>query len=96
LDMKIHKADFGQTLGFYGAGEGFHIVLPFLGPSNLRDLTGLVAGEIISPTSSMGEHTFKFKITNNAIEEFGLVSLYKVNGFSCNPKQYEIIKKDAL
>ncbi|MCG3687811.1 VacJ family lipoprotein [Aliarcobacter butzleri] len=96
LDMKIHKEDFGQTLGFYGVGEGFHIVLPFLGPSNLRDLTGLVAGEIISPTSTIGEHTFKYKIPNNTLEEFGLVSLYKINEFSFNPNQYEIIKKDAL
>lgn len=29
LDMKAHKEDFGQTLGFYGVGEGFPIVLPF-------------------------------------------------------------------
>lgn len=96
LNMKAHKEDFGQTLGFYGVGEGFHIVLPFLGPSNLRDLTGLVAGEIISPTSTLGEHTFKYKIPNNNLEELGLVSLYKVNEFSFNPDQYEIIKKDAL
>ncbi len=96
LNMKPHKEDFGQTLAFYGVGDGFPLVLPFLGPSNLRDLTGLVAGEIISPTSTMGEHTFKYKIPNNTLEEFGLVSLYKVNEFSFNPNQYEIIKKDAL
>ena len=32
--------DLGQTLGFYGIGQGPYIVLPFLGPSNLRDTTG--------------------------------------------------------
>ena len=33
---------FGQTLGFYGVGAGPYLMLPLLGPSNLRDTTGLV------------------------------------------------------
>lgn len=37
------KEDFGQTLGSYGVPEGPYLMLPFLGPSNLRDTTGLVA-----------------------------------------------------
>ncbi|MBE9525871.1 MAG: VacJ family lipoprotein [Proteobacteria bacterium] len=35
------KEDFGQTLGYWGVGEGPYIVLPLLGPSNLRDTTGI-------------------------------------------------------
>jgi phospholipid-binding lipoprotein MlaA len=35
--------DFGQTLGYWGAGPGPYLVIPVLGPSNLRDATGLVA-----------------------------------------------------
>lgn len=35
--------DFGKTLGRYGVGPGPYIVIPFLGPSNLRDATGIVA-----------------------------------------------------
>ncbi|MFT5634978.1 MAG: phospholipid-binding lipoprotein MlaA [Cognaticolwellia sp.] len=34
--------DFGQTLGFWGVGSGAYLVLPLLGPSSLRDATGLV------------------------------------------------------
>lgn len=34
--------DFGQTLGYWGVGSGAYIVLPFFGPSSLRDTTGLV------------------------------------------------------
>jgi phospholipid-binding lipoprotein MlaA len=34
------KEDLGQTLGHYGVGNGPFIVLPILGPSNLRDATG--------------------------------------------------------
>jgi phospholipid-binding lipoprotein MlaA len=36
------KEDFGQTLGSWGVGNGPYIVLPILGPSNLRDTTGLI------------------------------------------------------
>lgn len=36
------KEDFGQTLGRWGVGEGPYLVLPILGPSNLRDTSGLV------------------------------------------------------
>ena len=36
------KEDFGQTLGYWGAGPGPYLVLPVLGPSNVRDTTGLI------------------------------------------------------
>ena len=36
------KEDFGQTLGYWGVSDGPYIVLPVLGPSNLRDTTGTV------------------------------------------------------
>jgi phospholipid-binding lipoprotein MlaA len=39
--------DFGQTLGFYGLGPGPYLVLPILGPSNLRDTGGLVADTVV-------------------------------------------------
>ncbi|MCZ6829332.1 MAG: VacJ family lipoprotein, partial [Gammaproteobacteria bacterium] len=34
--------DFGQTLGHWGASPGPYLVLPILGPSNLRDGLGLI------------------------------------------------------
>lgn len=33
--------DFGQTLAVWGVGQGPYLVLPFLGPSNVRDTVGL-------------------------------------------------------
>ena len=39
--------DFGQTLGFYGLGPGPYLVLPILGPSNVRDTTGLVVDSVV-------------------------------------------------
>lgn len=40
IGLKKHKEDFGQTMGSYGVGEGFYLVLPLLGPSNPRDALG--------------------------------------------------------
>jgi phospholipid-binding lipoprotein MlaA len=37
--------DFGETLGHWGAGPGPYLVIPVLGPSNLRDGTGLLVDE---------------------------------------------------
>jgi len=35
-----HNEDFGQTLGHWGVGPGPYLVLPFKGPSTLRDTGG--------------------------------------------------------
>lgn len=37
LGIERHKEDFGLTLGRWGLGSGPYIVLPFFGPSTLRD-----------------------------------------------------------
>ena len=43
LEIERANEDFGQTLGHWGVGPGPFLMLPILGPSNLRDTTGLVA-----------------------------------------------------
>lgn len=37
LGLEKHYEDFGQTLGWWGLESGPYLVLPFLGPSTLRD-----------------------------------------------------------
>ncbi|MCW1844639.1 MlaA family lipoprotein, partial [Campylobacter jejuni] len=43
MGLKKHPADLGTVLAHWGVGSGFHIVLPILGPSNLRDTLTLPA-----------------------------------------------------
>ena len=43
MDLPKHNEDFGQTLAVWGVGDGAYFVLPFLGPSTVRDTTGLLA-----------------------------------------------------
>lgn len=40
LGLEKHNEDFGQTLGYWGIGNGPYLVLPFLGPSSFRDGIG--------------------------------------------------------
>ncbi|MEZ5571431.1 MAG: VacJ family lipoprotein [Halioglobus sp.] len=42
MDIPRPVEDFGQTLGYWGAGQGPFLVIPFLGPSNLRDGLGKI------------------------------------------------------
>lgn len=40
IGLDEQNEDFGQTLGRWGVSPGPYLVLPFLGPSSLRDATG--------------------------------------------------------
>ncbi|NVJ96702.1 MAG: VacJ family lipoprotein [Alphaproteobacteria bacterium] len=51
MGIKYHSEDFGQTLATWGLGDGPYIVLPFLGPSNLRDTAGLTTYIFLDPTT---------------------------------------------
>jgi phospholipid-binding lipoprotein MlaA len=42
IDIPRPVEDFGQTMGRWGMGAGPYLVVPFLGPSNLRDGVGLI------------------------------------------------------
>lgn len=63
-----NNEDFGQTLGYWGVGSGAYIVLPFIGPSSVRDTTGLVVdtyafdplGYIDEPAWRNGLYGLKF------------------------------------
>ncbi len=43
------EEDLGQTLGRYGVGHGFYLVLPFYGSSSLRDAIGTAGTSALNP-----------------------------------------------
>ena len=47
--MSYKGEDFGQTLGYYKVGNGPYLVVPILGPTTVRDLTGKVADFFMDP-----------------------------------------------
>jgi len=49
VGMPKHEEDFGQTFAVWGAASGNYVVLPFLGPSNVRDSVGLAVSALVNP-----------------------------------------------
>lgn len=49
--MPLRDEDFGQTLAVWGANEGAYIVLPFFGPSSVRDSVGFLGDILMDPVT---------------------------------------------
>jgi len=49
MGLKQNKRDLGQAFGAGGVEPGPHVVLPILGPSNLRDVTGDAITTLVNP-----------------------------------------------
>ena len=55
IGIDRHSEDFGQTLGRWGVPPGPYIVLPFLGPSTLRDTAALPVDVMGDPVDSVSD-----------------------------------------
>ncbi len=51
IGFEKQKEDFGQTLAVHGVETGPYLVIPFLGPSTLRDAMGRVVGFLGDPVT---------------------------------------------
>jgi len=92
--VEEHQEDFGQTLGYYGVGGGFHIVLPFFGPTNLRDLAGDFIDFYANPIYYVDVR--RYNVVNNVYQGWGLVTYKEFNKMSLYTKEYENVRQDAL
>lgn len=86
LGIEPSPEDFGQTLGHWGIGPGFHIVLPLLGPSNLRDACARVPDIFLSPEYYIESDRASLIIT--VIERANTISLMT--------DQIDAFRRDAL
>ncbi len=71
IGLPKHEEDFGQTLGYWGVGTGPYLVLPFLGPSNLRD----TAGTGVEWVSGLGATN----VASNNRDRYSMVVLWGVD-----------------
>lgn len=86
LGIKQQNEDLGQTLGSYGIGHGIYLVLPFLGPSSLRDAAGRFGDRLLSP----------LHYVNPTETSVGITVFDKVNETSFRIGDYEDLKKSAI
>jgi len=54
-NLQKGEGDFGQTLGVWGVGPGFYMVLPLIGPSTARDTVGRAARVASDPRTYMAD-----------------------------------------
>lgn len=84
IERKIE--DTGQTLAHYGVGPGPYLVLPFLGPSNVRDGIGLFGDVYLSLVPAVFEHRgYWIAVTGDVI-----------NFLAIDKDTYEGIVNDSL
>ncbi|MBC7779436.1 MAG: VacJ family lipoprotein [Proteobacteria bacterium] len=54
--------DLGQTLGWWGLPHGPYLVLPFLGPSSVRDGTGTIVQLVLDPQSQIDDDATRWSL----------------------------------
>ena len=62
IGLERHEEDFGQTLGVWGFNSGTYIMIPFLGPSNTRDLLSRPISSFLSGTFAMEDNDVKLTL----------------------------------
>ncbi|MBA6384852.1 VacJ family lipoprotein [Colwellia sp. BRX10-6] len=55
MELERDKTTFGETLASYGVGHGFYLVLPLLGPSDLRDTASLSFNYLAHPLNFIND-----------------------------------------
>jgi phospholipid-binding lipoprotein MlaA len=101
--IERENEDFGQTLGFYGLGPGPYLVLPILGPSSVRDTTGLVVDTVAY--NLMMNEIFKglaLYNTTRDVVNYGLTALYAIDKrhtesfryfMTGSPFEYDLVRR---
>jgi phospholipid-binding lipoprotein MlaA len=87
FDIKRKRADFGQTLGKWGLGEGIYFCWPVFGPSNVRDSVGMFADSYSHPVPYL---------VNNSTANTTYFATNRVNSLSLNPDAYDDLKRYSV
>tara|TARA_R110002096_G_scaffold85769_9_gene197382 strand:- start:3041 stop:3787 length:747 start_codon:yes stop_codon:yes gene_type:complete len=88
LGIEEDREDFGQTLGHYGVGHGFYIVLPILSFSSFRDLGSRVGNSLLNPINHIWDPELDDYIAFQTLDE--------VNDLSFNVDNYTSLYDSAL
>jgi phospholipid-binding lipoprotein MlaA len=62
MGLEKHDEDFGQTLAVWGVDSGPYLMLPFMGPSTLRDMSAMPADNYFDPLSGIEHDPSQFQL----------------------------------
>ena len=98
MGLENQKEDLGQTLGAYGVGGGCYFVLPFLGPTTVRDAFGMVVdNNYLDPFAKVTWHEKEIKnISGTKIDYLGVKGADAVNFRSDNLTNFESLEKNSI
>ena len=63
MGLQKHSEDFGQTLAVWGVSDGPYVVLPVLGPSNLRDTLARIPEAFMTPLLLIDHERTGYELT---------------------------------
>jgi len=67
VGLEKHEEGLGQTLGYWGVGEGWYLMLPLLGPSTNRDLVGFAGDSFLNPSFYLPGRYDVYAISANVV-----------------------------
>ncbi len=71
IGLEKHNEDFGQTLGYWGLGDGPYVQLPLFGPSSVRDSVGRFVDFQLDPVRWIWRHDMS---TRNSLWGLNLIN----------------------
>ena len=97
IGLKPHKEDVGQTLGLYGVEAGCYFVLPFFGPTTVRDSVGLIADTFVDPFAHVTIREKQLLGTSgNSLDYFSVKGTTIVDFRADNDANFESLEKNSL
>lgn len=91
LGVEEREEDFGQTLGVWGFGEGFYLVLPIFGPSSPRDAVGKF---LVDPYFSVSGHWLDN--TDNETLEWTLTGVDGISEYAGVVDELDQVRKTSV
>jgi len=79
LGLEYHESDFGQTLTLSGVPSGPYLVVPVMGPTNVRDGCGILVDSFLNPPSY-------------ALGFFQLIYISGTSGLATREEHYQELK----
>ena len=98
MGLENQKEDLGQTLGAYGVSGGCYFVLPFLGPTTVRDSVGMIIdNNYLDPFAKVTWHEKEIKnISGTKIDYVGIKAASAVDFRGNNITNFESLEKNSI